>query len=267
MSIKDKLRKAAGLFVIMPEQEEGAGSVYAAETGPEPDVAGLPEGDDIDARLAAMSQTMNSLRAGETPVAQPGRTIEQIVAESEGPNLDAIKVAAGDAPPPIKEDGALEFNDLYERAGLPQAAFTAEQTLEMIHSLPANLPMEVKRQTVHATVATMGKAIGATPETIVADASRKLAALASYSDDFTKQTASFVEAGEFEIQHLLAQVEEKRKGILAAREQQALVQRLCDVEADRLDDVLEFFSLDVGTSKYAANPSSAPSAPEAPART
>jgi len=58
----------------------------------------------------------------------------------------------------------------------------------------------------------MGKAIGATPETIVADASRKPAALAAYMDFGTKQTAG----------------------------------------SDRPDDVLELFSPDVAPSKYAA---------------
>jgi hypothetical protein len=102
----------------------------------------------------------------------------------------------------------------------------------------------------------MGKAIGMTAETIVADASRKLAALAAYSEGVAKQTAEFVAAGEFEIAALEKQIQEKRQGIEGARQTQARVQERCDQEADRLDDVLEFFSLDVPPSRYAATAAS-----------
>ena len=57
----------------------------------------------------------------------------------------------------------------------------AEQMLETLGALPAELPLETRRQTVIAMLKGMGRALGATPETIVADATRKLAALSGMS--------------------------------------------------------------------------------------
>lgn len=260
MGIGDKLRKAAGLFVELPPEEEmprtepGITDTGGASS-PEPSAM-----DDIDQRLARMNQTIQGIQGGgegiapaDVPAAATGqaRTVEQIVRDTEGPNLDEITVSSEELPNVVTPEGTVDFPAIYDKAGLPPAPFTAEQTLEMLSSLPANLPLEVKRQTVQVTIGAMGKSIGATPETIVADASRKLAALAAYVEDLNKHTTDFVAAAEFEIEGLLAQVEEKRKAILAAKEQQANISQVCDRETDRLDDILEFFSLDVGVSKYA----------------
>ena len=84
------------------------------------------------------------------------------------------------------------------------------------------------------------------------DASRKLAALTAYLDHLTQQTTDSAATAELEIATLQAQIEEKRKAMTAAQQKQAQMRQLCDAESDRLDDVLEFFSLDVPPSKYAA---------------
>jgi hypothetical protein len=241
MNIGDRLRKAAGLFVELPPQAE--------EERPAPAEAGAGGGeDDLDRRMAEMDASMQGLRGGTTT--QP-RTVDQIVRDSAGPNLDEITVPPQSAGAVQASDGALDFAALYASAGLPASPFTAEQTVEMLASLPQSLPLEMKRQTVQVTLAAMGKAIGATPESIVADTSRKLAALASYADEFTRNTGEFVAGTEADIAMLLSQVEEKRKAILEAKQREAAIQQMCSVEADRLDDVLEFFSLDVPPSRHA----------------
>jgi Mor family transcriptional regulator len=101
------------------------------------------------------------------------------------------------------------------------------------------------------TLKAVGKAIGATAETIVADASRKIAALNAFSDSISKQTADQVVREELEIAALLAQIEDKRKSIESAKKKQAQISQVCDTASERLDEVLEFFSLDVSPSKYA----------------
>jgi hypothetical protein len=265
MAIRDTLRKAAQLFVEMPEEPEEEKAVTPQYTQTDTTaVAPTEEGgmDDIDKRLAQMTQTLQGMNSGDskpaltivsegTPAAT--KTVEQVVRDAEGPNLDEITVApnAAEESGILKEDGTIDFAALYAHANLPTAPFSAEQAREMVASLPANLPLEVKRQTVQVTVGSLGKAIGATQETIVADASRKLAALSSYADNFASQAKDFVAAAEFEIEGLLKQVEEKRQAILAAKERQAQIQSICNAEADRLDDVLEFFSLDVPPSRHA----------------
>ena len=100
----------------------------------------------------------------------------------------------------------------------------------------------------------MGRSIGATPETIVADASRKLAALAAYTDNLSKQTAETISAAQREIADLEAQIGEKRRAMTGAQEQLAQALQVCHAESDQLDDVLEFFSLDVPPSKHSGTP-------------
>ncbi|MES2462833.1 MAG: hypothetical protein V4671_19800 [Armatimonadota bacterium] len=264
MAIKDTLRKAAQLFVEMPEEPEEDAKTAPPNTFAEPSPATTPAADtgmdDIDKRLAQMTQTLQGMGSSEpkpvttSAATTTAKTVEQVVREAEGPNLDEITAtpAADEEANILKEDGTIDFPALYAHASLPAAPFSAEQARDMLASLPANLPLEVKRQTVQVMVGSLGKAIGATPETIVADASRKLAALSSYSDHTARQAADFVAAADFEIQELLKQVEAKRQGILAAKDRQSQIQSLCAAEVDRLDDVLEFFSLDVPPSRNAA---------------
>jgi hypothetical protein len=223
MNLKDTLKKAAGLLVEFDEDT-------AVPATPSVDVA--------------------------TPVAMPApapqpRTVEQIVRETEGPNLDEIKVPESAQAPDPAPDGRPNFANIYKLAGLPPAPFTAEQVLELINTLPAELPIDTKRQTVKITLAAMTKTMGVTTDTIVADASRKLVALATFAESYQKQADGFATSAEAEIKSLEAQIAQKRQAIEKTREMQKHVTEVCHAESDRLDDVLEFFSLDVPPSKLA----------------
>ena len=171
--------------------------------------------------------------------------------DSSGPNLDEIAAHLPSAAGALGADGNLDFSALYQAANLPQTPFTAEQTVDMIGSLPQSLPLDIKRQTVQVTLDALGKAIGATAETIVADTSRKLAALAAYSDNFAQSTDTLAQEAEAEIADLMARAEAKKGEILAARQTQDTITQQCRREADRLDDVLEFFSKDIFPSRHA----------------
>jgi hypothetical protein len=232
MALRDTLRKAAGLLVELPPEEPSAKpSATAAE---------------LDELLAELdSGSSGSPGRGAT------KAVEQIVQDADGPNLDEIAVKASSIAPAAGPDGKVQFTAIYDQSGLPAVPFSAEQMLDMLNSLPLELPLDTKRQTVKVTLGSMGKTIGATPETIVADASRKLAALSAYMETLSRETAEFITTSELEIAALQAQIEEKRKAIQATQEKQAQARQMCDAESDRLDDVLEFFSLDVPPSKYA----------------
>jgi hypothetical protein len=233
MALRDTLRKAAGLLVELPPEEP---------TNQQPTTAA-----EVDRLLAELDS------GSQSPSGTPAitKTVDQIVRETHGPNLDEIKVSAASLAPVITAEGKADFGPIYQQSGLPAAPFTAEQMLEMLASLPSELPLDTRRQTVRVTLNAMGKSIGATPETIVADASRKLAALTAYLDHLTQQTTDFASSAELKIAALQAQIEEKRKAVEAAKQKQTQMRQLCDAESDRLDDVLEFFSLDLPPSKYA----------------
>lgn len=228
MDIREQLRKAAGLFVELPQED----------------------------RMEARPQTQESQNPPEMlspPVPAPvSRTVEQLVRDAQGPNLDEIRVAPDVAAPSVAKDGKADFAAIYEHAGLPIAPFTAEQMLEMLNSLPPELPLSTRRQTVKVTLQAMGKSLGATADTIVADASRKMAALAAYTDALTKQTAETVTSAQAEIAALEARIETQRQAITTAQQKQSDAARLCSAESERLDDVLEFFSLDVPPSIHSA---------------
>ena len=216
------------------------------EQAPKPDISSLRSEDittdDIplpaDARL---SYEMDTPRP---------KSVADIARETDGPDLDKVQVD-GAAVPATSADKPLDFPAIYRAAKLPEAEVGAEKILEMLASLPQELPLETKRATVKAMLSTFAKTTGATPETLVADASRKLAALQSFSTFMEKKTTDTITAGEAAINDLQAQIEAKRTELLQARTELARVQQSCESEAHRLDDVLEFFSLDQGASKYA----------------
>ena len=118
----------------------------------------------------------------------------------------------------------------------------------MLASMPPDFPLETKRQSVRVTLGAMGKAIGATSESIVADASRKLTAITAYAEKMAKHTADLTNAEESEIAAMQTQMQEKRNAIELAKRSQEQLMQACHAETDRLDDVLEFFSLDVPAS-------------------
>lgn len=225
MRISDTLKRAAGIFV----QIDNSGSP-----------AGPPLSDEEFKKLM-------STPAGASSV----KTVEQIVKDSPGPNLDEIKVPDTPQPQPVKADGSVDFHGIYAMANVQDAAFTAEQLIELLATLPAELPLEARRQTVRITIQAMAKTVNVTPEIIVADASRKLAALAAYESSYGKQADEFVTKSEADIKALEAQIEAKKAAIEDAKQKHDSMNKACVAESDRLDDVLEFFSLDVPPSKYA----------------
>ncbi len=224
MELRERLRKAAGLFVELSPEEHEAGQPGS-----------VPHAGARD----------------DTPPA--ARTVEQIVRQSDGPNLDEIQVPHHAAPPTALPDGTTDFGDIYAHAGLPATPFSAEQMRDLLQSLPAELPLNTRRQTVKVTLEAMGKSLGATADTIVADASRKMAALSAYTDSLSQQTASQVALAQREIAALQAQVEEKRQAAAAAQQTLAQTLQTVHAESDKLDDVLEFFSLDMPPSAQAGH--------------
>lgn len=223
MSIKNILRKAAELVVELPE----------AAPEPEP----------------IFSEPISDPVAKSQPVVT--KSVAQIAKEMPGPSLDQVKIKEEKEDAVLAPGGHVDFAAVYTRAGLTPVAFSAEQALEVIASLPAELPLEVKRSTVHATLSAMGKAMGVNTEAVLADAGRKVAALSAYEDYLTHQSQQFVAGLELKIADLEAQIATHKSGIEKTNQLLASAVEKCTAETDRLDDVLEFFTLDQSPSKNA----------------
>jgi hypothetical protein len=220
MGLRNALHKAAGLFVEMPD----------TPTQFTPTVDPLPD----------------------PPAPTPTRTVADVVKAAPGPNLDQIQVPPDTAKsPPVGPDGAPDFKTIFERSGVPAVSFGAEEALQVIGSLPAELPMDVKRKTVGATLSAMGKAMGVTTDSVVSDASRKIAALASFTDQLTAQTHQYQVLVEQRTADLKAQIASCEADLAKAQEKLANFVQACEEEGHRLDDVLEFFTLDKPPSKNA----------------
>lgn len=253
MSLRNTLRKAAGLLVELPPDQE-ASTPHAASGAS----GGGGMTDQMWAELEKASQkpqTAQATQAAQTAVPfaapPPSKTVEQIVRDEHGPNLDQIQVTSHAVHPDAHLSGTLDFKSIYQAANLPSSPFSAEQVLDMFGELPAELPLQTKRQMMQVSVNAMGKAIGASPESIVADASRKLAALAAYTDHLTQTTQEYTSLSTQKIAELEAEIDKIRQAVANAQQRQFRETQLCTEESHRLDDVLEFFSLDVPPSKYA----------------
>lgn len=225
MRVRDTLRKAAELFVE-----------FDPDTG----------------HVIPMPSDLGSVTPSEKP--KPQKTIEQVVREMPGPNLDEIQAPVKEEPanlPVIGSNGEVQFEAIYKMAKLPTEVFTAENVLELFAQLPPDLPMASKRATLNVTLNAMAKTGGVSIESVLADASRKLAALASYSESYEKQALDFAQKAEAEVANLETKIRDLRSGIEEAKRRAERVELACETESDRLDDVLEFFTVDAGPSKHA----------------
>ena len=232
MSLRDAMRKAASLIVELPPEAPRPLDLKSSDIDLDdwPDTD-LPE----NARL---------------PVAQPGavaasQTVAQLVYNADGPNLDEIEITH--EPANAVGENALDFDAIYAAAKLPQTQFGATEMLNVLHSIPGDVPLQTKRVTVKAVLGGMAN-MGASPENIVADASRKLAALDAFHGFMERKTGETIETGQREIVELEAQIEARRQAIENARGELARVTQGCEAQADKLDEVLEFFSIDEGAS-------------------
>jgi hypothetical protein len=236
------LKKVANLIVEVPDEQSAA---------PPPTSPIKGQGDKFDDSWAKLEAEVKQQGGKQT-------TIEQLVKQSPGPNLDQVNVPVQSDPatpetamPVVQPDGKVDFGPVYQAAKLPTVPFTAEDALALIATLPAELPLDTKRQTLKVTLSAMGKTVSVSPQGIVTDAALKLAALQSFSDGIAKQATDYISLASLDIANLEAKIAERKKGIEGAKAKQAEVAKLCTSEAERLDDVAEFFSLDVPPSKHA----------------
>lgn len=277
MGLQDALRKAAGLLIEQqnehhnaPPSDEKMDALLATAEATSKDLEAAlntplrPSVDELLAQQGLAPRTRASATPANSTKPAP-KTVEQIVRDTQGPNLDEIKLSDASLG---KSGAAMKPAEIYQAAKLPGSPFSAEQMLEMLASLPPELPLETRRATVKVTLGALGKSMGATPETIVADASRKMAALSAYNDHLAKRTQEFLTREEATIVELQKQIEAKKQAIIQAKQAQHQALQMSRAESERLDDVLEFFSMDVPPSKYATGSAQAAgSAAGAPANT
>ena len=217
----------------------------------QPDFSSMKSSIDPGAISAPMPDPTPMPAPTPAPVQVQTMSVKEIVERTDGPNLDEISLTDEQAKEGLAPGGIPNFPKVYANANLPVSTFGAEQALEVIDSLPADLPIAVKRATVHATLSAMGKAMGVDTESVVADASRKMAALGAFEDSLNLQSKRFVATMTADIQAHQAKIAELEAQIANSTKSLETAVGMCHAENEKLDDVLEFFTLDIGASKNA----------------
>src|SRR3569833_262565 len=143
------------------------------------------------------------------------------------------------APASAESEDRVDFQVIYRKAGLPTVSFTAEETLNLLASLSPELTPHTRKHTVLVTLGAMGKAIGATPDSICADGSRKVEALNAKVEKTNTDTQDFMTTTEREIAALQAQIAEKQAAIETAKQRQKLIVDACKSEGARLTELLD----------------------------
>jgi hypothetical protein len=152
------------------------------------------------------------------------------------------KLGAGGDDSPVDADGMVNFERLYQQAGVPLVPFTAEQALDMLRNMPAGVSDDSRQQIITVTLAALGRAVGGTPEAIVADATRKQAALQAFRQTRGDGLADLTAAAEARIAELQREIAKSRDMVEKAKHQYEALAQGCQAEEARLDTVVDFFS-------------------------
>jgi len=143
---------------------------------------------------------------------------------------------------PVDAGGLVNFDALYQQAKVPVVPFTAEQALDMLGRMPANVSAEARQQVITVTLAALGRSVGGTPEAIVADATRKQAALQEFRRTRGDQLVDLTSAAQAHIAELQRGIENSQGMIEKAKRQYDTLAQACQSEETRLDTVVDFFS-------------------------
>jgi hypothetical protein len=221
MGLRDLARKGLGLLVEIPEED-------------------VPTTD--PATAAGLGTEVQSLRTKSI-----GELLQEL--DTAAPGAPDANVTFEAPPAEVVQDGLVDFQAIYQRAGVPQIAFTAEQTLELIRTLPAELPLATKRQTLEVSLNTLGKALNISKEQVLLDANQKLQALAAYEDAARQQRDGLVAKVQQRVKELEAEIQSERQKAADEEARYLSVVKQCEAQGSLLDEVQEFLTLDQGPSE------------------
>jgi hypothetical protein len=163
-----------------------------------------------------------------------------VVASANRPYTAPAPVAPAPSPV-IDADQMADLNAVYQEAGVPDAAFTAEQALDVLNELDADQPEATKRLALRGVLKSLGRTNPAlTAESVAEDARLKTQALTHVVDLRAAKLGQFVSDTEREIATLKEEIMQRLKAIEVRRlHEQQLTQR-CRDHAERLKKVAEY---------------------------
>ena len=237
-----------GLFVVRPEDEIAedpppAEGNAAATAGPTKGGTGDPTVDDLIARYSGGAGQKAGSRPPPPPPPRPGTRPPR-------PSTPGIPAAAEAAPPEAagRAEAALpaakvpevkvDFPAVLRRSGLSDdEQGRVDKTITLLHTLPAETPIEVRRQIVGASLSAFGIPV----DQIIESAALHLRALDRHIKEGQKQTQTLLEQSNRRLAELEQEVARVKQ---VMQEQLGLQQGLttaCNMQKLRVQEVLEFF--------------------------
>ena len=237
-----------GLFVV---REDGTSSEEEAATA-KPAPSGDPAVDELIAKYAGGAQPASGRAASRPPAppavatsratrpprppVQPAESVETSVASAPSPSASAA--AAAPVPAEPIPEVKVDFVGVLRKAGLAdEEQGRVDKTLSLLSSLPAETPLEIKRQIVGASL----QAFGIQIEQIIESAALQIRALDRHGQDGQKQTQAFLEQGTRRIAELEKELSRIRSSMQEQQSLQKGLELTCNQKKRRVQDVLDFF--------------------------
>jgi hypothetical protein len=177
--------------------------------------------------------------AGAAP---PDLSPEELVRRyAAGDVAAASPVTLSSPPPPPARGGALDYDAVYRAAGMTDAELEhVRKAGELLRNLPADTPVDVKRQIVEASL----KAFGYPMERIIEAGAQEIQALHAYITQGQQQLQQLLVDSNARLAALEQEMQSIRTVMQEATEQQAQVAYGCNQKKVEIQNVLEFFGQD-----------------------
>jgi hypothetical protein len=195
----------------MPEIDRAVAPSYM-ETAPP--VVSLPRRQETPIETVVVTKEPDSAPIEETPV----EAIVSHVAAVASSLVKSEPEPVLPSPPPVATsrrslleivapNSPVDLEGIIREANLPSVPFVAEQAAKVLSALPADLPLQVKRLTVKATMEAVERDRTIDSQEIVADAMLKKGHLSNYREEFRAKVDALHRETELELAEVKAQIE------------------------------------------------------------
>ncbi|MDX1932223.1 MAG: hypothetical protein SFU56_06435 [Capsulimonadales bacterium] len=148
----------------------------------------------------------------------------------------------------------VDLERILQEARLPQVPFSAEQAAKVLAALPADLPLQVKRITVKATMEAVERTRAIEPQELVADAMLKKAHLSDYREEFHGHVEALHQETDLEIERLQAEIERLRQLKASFDRKKRALNQAADERIAQMEQVIVFFQSEVAQELEQAKP-------------
>jgi hypothetical protein len=214
---------------------------------------------DEDADRSRVSAPEEYLPAQPAPSAPPEPPVTAEPAPAVRPVADSAPHAdwtGQDLTEFVGADGTVDFNRVLSSANLPHLGFTAEQVAKVLAALPNDLPMQVKRLTLKATLEAVDRNTVIDPQDVVADAMLKKMHVAQYRDSLRAHVEMLRQDNAAKIVGLQTEIDRLKAASESAEQKRRVAETACDEQMALMEQVVVFFQSETAQNLSAAGSTS-----------